>query len=722
MLATLKSAIRAGERAGLRINLLAMLLLAAGASACAASAALQFDVFLGHDGIVQEASWFPIVCELKNDGGSFSGEIEITGNSYSQSHTRRLAVELPTGTLKRLTIPVFCSSQNFSSWNVRLRDDRGKTRAERPDLRPRRQLGCGTPLIAALPRTASGLPVLRPPLVRQEEVQPAVARWQPALFPANPLVLEGLDAIYLSSQQAAGLNTAQTHAILAYLRAGGHLIVAVEEIGEVDASGWLRSVLPCALEAIATVNLHPELQQWLRSGRGLDGEESAAVALRKAAATNAFASLPDDAVFETAALQVATGKLDDGQVVVSAEGKPLIVTAIRGRGRVTALLFSPEREPARSWRNLPTFWAKLTEIPEALYGRSDYRLRGGWSTDGLFGAMIDSRQVHKLPVPWLLLLLAVYLLIIGPLDRWWLRKLNRPMLTWITFPCYVALFSLLVYCLGYRLRAGETEWNELHVVDVLPAGDRADLRGRTFASVYSPENATYAVQARQQFAALRGEDLGGWGGGGGDNRSTVLQSGDNFSADLFVPVWTSQLYVNDWWQPAEPPLVFRIARRGEGWEATVENRLGRALTHARLVVAGRVFELGELPAGRNKRALLEVGRGADLHEFSARFGGEFQNVAQSRRRVLGSSAWIGDLANASQAVSFVAPRGLAGGTPGEFVAPPGLDLSLLVDRGQAVLLAWAADSAPVAPLIEFKPRRGQRNTLYRISATVSERN
>ena len=93
-----------------------------------------------------------------------------------------------------------------------------------------------------------------------------------------------------------------------------------------------------------------------------------------------------------------SGELRDGQVVVAAGDKPLIVTANRGRGRVTLLLFSPEREPFRSWKNLPTFWAKLAEVPGAWYVSADYRQPGGWSSDGIFGAMIDTRQVHKLPV------------------------------------------------------------------------------------------------------------------------------------------------------------------------------------------------------------------------------------------------------------------------------------------------------------------------------------
>ena len=50
------------------------------------------------------------------------------------------------------------------------------------------------------------------------------------------------------------------------------------------------------------------------------------------------------------------------------------------------------------------------------------------------------------------------------------------------------LFSLLIYFIGYKLRAGESEWNELHLVDVLQKGDRAEFRGQTYASVYSPAN------------------------------------------------------------------------------------------------------------------------------------------------------------------------------------------------------------------------------------------
>ena len=164
-------------------------------------------------------------------------------------------------------------------------------------------------------------------------------------------------------------------------------------------------------------------------------------------------------------MPVAVGSIKDGFVLASAENLPLIVQAPRGRGKITVLTFSPEREPFRSWKGRSYFWAKVAGIPgEYFTSMEHFNAYGGWSIDGVFGALIDSRQIKKLPVTWLLLLLVVYLVVIGPFDQWWLKKIGKQMLTWITFPTYVVLFSLLIYFIGYKLRAGETEWNELNIV------------------------------------------------------------------------------------------------------------------------------------------------------------------------------------------------------------------------------------------------------------------
>jgi hypothetical protein len=697
-----------------------------------ARAELRFDVFLGYDGTIREASWFPITCEIFNDGPSFTGVIEINPASFGSGQAQRFPIELPTGTLKRVVIPTFAPSRHQTPWDVQLLDNRGKVRAEALGLRAQRQVGWETKIIGALPRTAAGAVALRPIKRNQADIQPAATRFQPALFPDNPLVLEALDALYLNSEAAVGLRSSQANALLAWLNAGGHLIVAIEQISDVTGVPWLRNVLPCEPQDIVSVGAHGELGEWVQQASRTTPEASLLPRGRRnqpvpgssgpLAPVNAFGIPQADSVFEAADLRVVTGKIRDGRAVVSAGGKPLIITANRGLGRVTVLMFSPEREPFKSWRELPSFWTVLLEVPLHLYTSTDYYSGYGNGADGIFGAMIDSRQVHKLPVGWLLLLLLIYLLVIGPFDRIWLKRINKPMLTWITFPCYVIFFSGLIYFIGYKLRSGDSEYNELHVVDVLANGERAELRGRTYASIYSPSNAKYPMFSALKYATLRGEYLGSRSGETTE-KATVLHTGDNFKAEVLVPVWTSQLYLSDWWQPGELPLTATLQSGAGGWELAVRNYSGKSISMARLVMGQSVYELGEIPASGSKNVALSGIPASPLDGFVNDSIHHYANVAQQRQRAFGqrASGQIDDLPTASMVASLLGESS-APHNGMQIVAAPGLDIARAITPERAILLAWSPDTGPVPPLNQFKPKRTAVNTLWRLPVVIPTQN
>jgi len=336
--------------------------------------------------------------------------------------------------------------------------------------------------------------------------------------------------------------------------------------------------------------------------------------------------------------------------------------------------------------------------------------------------MIDSRQVHKLPVEWLLLLLIIYLVVIGPLDQFWLKRIGRPMLTWITFPCYVVLFSLLIYFIGYKLRAGESEWNELNLVDVLSAGEGAELRGRTYASVYSPANQRYLLESQQKFATFRGEFAGSWAGGQSSEKITVFQTGDSFKAEVFVPVWTSQLYVSDWWQPSAVPLSATILPKAGGWEVKVENRTEKRLSNIQLAIETQIITLGEVPPGETKTFAVKRGQGAQVRDFVSRYGNTFQGAVQGRQRTFASSesGHIEDLPNSSVAVSLLSMMNYVNNNyMATFITPPGLDLGPVLDHGNALVFAWAADYSPIKPINQFSPRRLHRDTLWRLAVPIN---
>ena len=703
-------------------------------------AAVRFDVFLGHDQIVPEASWFPITFEVFNDGAPFMALVEVTPGNYDSGHTRIMAVELPTGTLKRFTIPAFSSGRMVGGWNARLLDEKGKVRAEQQNLRVRQTNPRQIPMFAAVSRTLPSVPKVK---ANQMEMQPVVARFQAAVFPDNPITLEGLDTIYLQAERALELKVNQVNALLSWLNAGGHLVIGVEQILHVNGNEWLKNVLPCELTGMKMEPNHRELQEFVISDRRRDGGNykfrSSASAPSSSTTTGSkrrsapetidisspYAKLPEDPKFESAPVQVATGIMRDGEILAGSAGAPLVITATRGRGQLTVLTFSPELEPFLSWTNRPHFWAKMMDMPPYLLGdtANQQYVGVGQSLDGVFGAMIDSTQVRKLPVGWLLVLLVGYLVVIGPLDRYWLNKINRQMLTWITFPIYVALFSGLIYVIGYKLRAGESEWNELHVVDVMPAGEQAGLRGRTYGSIYSPVNARYRLTGESAtgsgFSTFRGEFLSY--GAQEASRATIEQRGNNFNAEISVPVWTSQLYVSDWWRQAASPVRVSVAERGGSYEVNVENQLDKKLTKCRLVVDGSVLDAGEIGAKETKKLTLGKG-GETLSSFVQRHGGSFANAINQRQQAFGDNTrQIFDVAQSTMAASFITQlRRTDSYGYNQFVAPAGMDLSPLVERGHAVLLAWVEDFSVTKPINQFDPRRSHKDTLLRVAAAIKK--
>lgn len=714
----------ASTRLGLRLF---CALLIAVAGRCSSWAVDRFDVFLGYDACVPEASWFPVVCEIENKGPLFSGVIEVSGGGNNEKTRRVLPIELPTGTTKRVTMPVFFDGGYGAGWTVRLLDPKGRVRAEQQNLRARRQVKTESVLLGSISRNGVWTPPFQKLMVRQEEMAPAAARILPTLLPDNPVLLSGLDALYLNSERATDLRQGQMEAIERWTRTGGHLIVAVEAVSDVNSSPWLRALVPARLTGVATVQGHPEMQQWIRSSLAhdrLDVTRSSTSDIWVATPTDdrPFADQADDREFEAANLQVAVGEALGGRVLVAVGGIPLIVQRVHGLGRVTVLMFSPEREPFKSWKSLPALWSRLTEVPPRWYVSTDQQNYGRWAADGIFGAMIDSRQIRKLPVGWLLLLLAAYLVVIGPFDRWWLRKVGKPMLTWITFPLYVALFSGMIYFIGYKLRAGEREWNELHVVDVYSNGGRAELRGRTYGSLYSPVNETYRLRAPQKLAVFRGEAGNAWGGGGSSERIEITQQDDAFESEVYVPVWTAQLYINDWWAPGDAPVHVSISEASGGAVCLVKNTGNAALRQPRLVWRGRVYQLGDVAPGQSTQHRLSLQQGMPIPEFLSQCGGpNFQNIVSQRGRAFGgsTSGRIDNLSDGCFVASFLGTLEIQNQYSG-FSATPGTDLTPAL-RDHAVLLTLAEGQASAAPLNQFKARRSQVNTFWRLTVPLTSK-
>jgi hypothetical protein len=259
----------------------------------------------------------------------------------------------------------------------------------------------------------------------------------------------------------------------------------------------------------------------------------------------------------------------------------------------------------------------------------------------------------------------------------------------------------------------------LNVVDILPDNDRAVLRGQTYLSIYSPNNAHYQLASNRKFASLRGEYLGNFGGNQEGSRATVDQTGNNFRADAFVPVWTSELFVSDWVEPSALPLDMTVRPANNGWEVTVNNDLNHPLPGVQAVLGGRIYTLGDVPAGQTKTFAVNAGQGSLVSDMARQYGDRFRTAVGNLRSSFGNNVdSIPDVPQAATAASFLSYVNMGGQqTWNNFTGPSNLDLSRFTGERYAILLAWDAGHSPSA-LNQFTPKRFHSDTLFRLVVPV----
>ena len=666
-----------------------------------AKAEVRFDVFMGFADKARNSEWFPVTVEIENNGPTFNGVIEIEPSSFNEQSIR-YAVELPNNTRKRFSIPVFNNSSY--RWNAKLLND-GKTISEYDNLRID-SVPWFSGLLAAVSGQQSSGPVL--PRTRfknnnsNKTFSPRVAHIQADIFPDNPVTLHGLSALYLNSNRAINFRAEQASAVSIWVRSGGHLILGVDQPSDITGTPWLGELLNTQFGLVKNLEVGDLFRSWLSNS----GYPIGAI----------------DEALTTTFLTAAPVRLKEGKALLSFEGKTLIANANRGLGQVTILGFNPEREPIRSWKNRAWLWSRLVDIDSEWFtSEQPPRNYGRMNVDGLYGTMLDSRQVSKLPVIWLIVLLITYLVIIGPVDRIWLKRINKQMLTWLTFPIYVIFFSFLIYYIGYRLRAGQLEINELHIVDVLP-GDQVTLRGRSYASIYSPSNKDYPMGGFLALGAFRSEHSS-FSNGGGAQPILIELSPGKLEATARVPIWTSRLFSYEWVNGSEVNIQTAITKQNDdAYQLVIQNGLDKPIIGAAFVAMQRIVYDDSINITPGASGTLELQRSdSKVLDVISSSSSSIRTSIQSRNRAFGNaelSRIDPDLINIVTG-SFPGSLELDGITKfkkdvNKFDSSGGVDASGYVERDGSVLFVFVQDHAPIPSTGLFESKLGKPHTLYRI--------
>jgi hypothetical protein len=590
-------------------------------------------------------AWTPVEVQIRGGNEPFSGTMEVEVPDDDGTATSfRTNVDVPASQSVRVVAYARPGSRD-PSFVIRLYDQRGRRRVQAeganlatlsavmPDETMLLTLGkpSGVEQVPALPGFTTEPSAGGQPEFRVGRVDVAAGS-----MPGRWYGYDAAEAVVVDTNDKEVMQalTVRGQALVDWVARGGHLVVGVGGNWQSARDSVLGPILP----AVPTGQVRVPSLEVLDSYAGSNN--------------NPITPAGSPAVLVTK-LEQADSR---GGKVLSATGDvPLVVRGAHGFGRVTLVALDLDAKPFSEWRDRALFWVKALDIRRqpGEAASTTVRLGGGrgrMTQSGVSDLATQLRTaleqfpgVKLIPFGWVAFFIFLYILLIGPGDYLFLKKVVKRMeLTWITFPTIVLTVSLVAYFAAYIVKGKELRVNKVDVVDVDQASGLA--RGSTFFNLFSPQNRDYDVSvvplaldrnppakddADADGPAARPpagtEVMVSWlgvpepGFGGMGNSSRMGFSGGGYASmpvgtsemleGVRIPIWSTKLLTGRWFGPApvlaEADLVPVGTDRLAG---TVTNRLPVAMKDAIVAFGKHVYIIGDLAPGESKRVELAQDR------------------------------------------------------------------------------------------------------------------
>jgi hypothetical protein len=590
-------------------------------------------------------TWTPVWVQLRGGNERFSGFMEvIAGDDDGTPTSFRMPVEVGANKSERFTAYARPGSRE-PEFTIRLYDQNGRRvggasqamampqppEAIMPEATVLLTMGrpLGVETIAELPgfkgatRGPAGNVALEIVTARIDTQTGSIpGRWY-GFDAANAIVVDTGERETLSV-----LSDLRGRSLVDWVQRGGHLIIAVGANWQVVRDSVLAPILPGLPSGLERVPSLEALDTFAGSTKSITPPGSQPVMITK----------------------LEEVKERGGTVLCGVtSGLPLVVRGSYGFGRVTLVTLDVDQRPFADWPDRSLFWARAIDLrrprPDqtganpAMVGGRFYQMGISDLSSQLRAALEQFPGVKLIPFGWVAFFIFLYILLIGPGDYFFLKKvLKRMELTWITFPTIVVTVSLVAYYAAYLLKGNDLLVNKVDVVDLDQQTGLA--RGHTWINLFSPQNRDYTIRAiptpldrdpppaalstsssepvrapvgtevvmswfsvpEDQFAAMGNSSRRfSFGGSGYAYQPT---GGLEQLENVRIPIWSSKCITARWFGPADPLVDSELQPVGNDRLAgTVTNRQSVPLEGAILAFGKQVYLLGSLAPGATVKIL-----------------------------------------------------------------------------------------------------------------------
>ncbi len=445
--------------------------------------------------------------------------------------------------------------------------------------------------------------------LQEEELEPVVVRISGLeQLPTRWYGYEGVDAVVLSTSRPEiyakllGAEDARLAALDEWIRMGGRLVLSVGANGEdvLGAGMPLARFAPGKLDKMVP----------LRDSRGWESYAGGSIPFPKSARQGGGMSVPR--------LHNIRGKVEAWEADL-----PLIIRSPRGFGQIVFVAADLDREPISKWADRGRMMARILGVAVSTDEKSDSgtaMMQYGFQdmTGQLRSALDRFTGVRLVPFGVVIVLVAVYIILIGPVDYFFLLKFVRRMQwTWVTFPLIVLVFSVGAYYLAYYLKGDQLRVNQVDLVDVDTG--TGFVRGTSWANIFSPRMEAYNLRLRPNspdgnpakdaqsltaWLGLPGRGLGGMNQYGG---GSAWQRGYGFTADLDamrsvpIQVWSTKSIMGRWHGTCDVFPQARLGLEDDMLDGRITNTLDFPLYKCMVAYDRWVYEFGTIEPGQTVR-------------------------------------------------------------------------------------------------------------------------
>ena len=322
-----------------------------------------------------------------------------------------------------------------------------------------------------------------------------------------------------------------------------------------------------------------------------------------------------------------------GQILASAgrsaTNVPLVVRTRRGLGEIVFVGLDFDRPPLRDWAGRSSFLRRVLDWKETDKNKQTVEHQEVEDLSGHLRNSLDKKFVGVQVVPFGLvaLLVGIYILLIGPGDYFFVKRiLRRTELTWLTFPLIVLGVSAAAYGIANRMKGDQLRVNQVEIIDVdLTGVGTADndssnnfARGTVWTHFFTPQVSEFDLRLQPSYLGqtelaesenlvswlgLPGYSLGGMQASG--SQTSVFDAGYQFGTNLSsmqrlpVQVWSTKTLTARWSARVNAPVQAIFKQDGEELlGGTITNDSKLELEDCVLLYGRWAYNLGRMPAGK----------------------------------------------------------------------------------------------------------------------------